>query len=75
MRVVALLAFCGWLFAGVHVYTDKPLIEFKDNDYVCTPQQLHMARDHFKKCYDTPVFKDCYAQYIIEHCEKKGIFK
>lgn len=54
---------------------DPKLIDFTPSEWVCTIEQLNMASHHFKKCYDTPIFRECYAQAIIEHCEKKSIFE
>ena len=52
-------------------YKDKPIFDFVDSDYQCTQEQLQMAEHHFSKCYDTPVFKDCYLKSIDIHCSKK----
>ena len=72
MKLLIMLTFTLAVFANV--YEDKPIYDFKDSDYVCTSIQLIQASDHFNKCKDTPVFSDCYAEAVMEHCDKRWWF-
>lgn len=53
------------------IFEDKPIYNFVDAHYSCTVEELMSAKDHFKKCDGTPVFRDCYAEAVMKHCTRK----